>query len=102
MIRRASVLALTALMALPASAMAAEPESCSTRERVLSHLQGACKEAPVGMGRASNGGVIEMLRSSNGASFTIIITMPNGMTCMIAAGDSWEDLPKSLARGPRI
>ena len=46
------------------------------------------------MGLANNGGVIEILSSGAGKSWTIILTMPNGVTCMIAAGDSWEALPE--------
>ena len=47
---------------------------------------------PVAMGLANNGGVIEILSSPRGATWTIILTMPNGVTCMIAAGENWEFL----------
>lgn len=95
-------LAGIAVSSSPLPLSAAEPASCAARERVLSHLQQTYREEPASMGLANNGGVIEVLRSQDRASFTIIITMPNGMSCMIAAGESWEDLPKALARGPRI
>jgi hypothetical protein len=36
--------------------------------------------------------VVEILTSGPGSTFTIIVTMPNGMTCMVAAGNSWENL----------
>jgi len=29
-------------------------------------------------------------------TFTIILTRPNGLTCVMAAGENWEDLPKRL------
>jgi hypothetical protein len=54
------------------------------------------------MGLANNGGVIEVLRSPDSATFTIVITMPDGQSCMIAAGQSWETLPRRLAGGPGI
>jgi len=44
------------------------------------------------MGLANNGGVVQILSSLSGTSWTIILTMPNGVTCMIAAGENWEAL----------
>ena len=46
------------------------------------------------MGVANNGAMIEFLSSKLGKSWAIILTMPNGMTCMIAAGENWEALPE--------
>ena len=42
---------------------------------------------------ANNGGVVEVLSSKTGSSWTIIITMPNEPTCMVAAGENWEEIP---------
>ncbi len=53
-------------------------------------------EIPVAMGLASNGGVIEVLASENG-SWTLLVTMPDGTSCVLAAGESWEALPSALA-----
>lgn len=75
---------------------------CAERAEVLAHLSGAYKESPVAMGLANNGGVIEVLRSDDRKTFTILITMPDGVSCMIAAGESWENLPQQLVRGPKI
>ena len=67
---------------------------------MLSHLSTRYSETPVAMGVANNGGVIEILSSKSGKSWTIILTMPNGMTCMIAAGENWEALPELADLGP--
>jgi hypothetical protein len=40
--------------------------------------------------------VFEVLASPSG-SFTIILTQPNGLSCVMAAGENWENLPKRLA-----
>ncbi len=66
---------------------------CTNRSEVLGHLATKYSEAPVAMGLTNNGGVIEVLTSGEGSSWTIIITMPNGVSCMLAAGESWESLP---------
>ncbi len=69
---------------------------CGERRAVVQNLEQTYSEAPVSIGLASNGAVIEVLASPSG-SFTIILTRPNGLSCVMAAGESWEDLPKRLA-----
>ena len=71
--------------------------SCAKRTDVLKHLAAKYTEAPVAIGIANNGGVIEVLSSKTGSSWTIIITMPSGPTCMVAAGENWEKLPNVAA-----
>ncbi len=80
------------MLSLPVQAQQAM-SLCTDRSEVLGHLATKYSEAPVAMGLANNGGVIEVLTSGSGTSWTIIITMPNGVSCMLAAGESWERLP---------
>ncbi len=93
MFRRTLVIVATAILLTATPALAEQPQ-CTNRNVVITHLSKQYSEAPVAMGLANNGGVIEILSSGAGKSWTIILTMPNGMTCMIAAGDSWEALPE--------
>lgn len=86
--------ALFAATALPAASAGAQELACAKRGEVLKHLSAKYTEAPVAIGLANNGGVLEVLSSSSGASWTIIITMPNGPTCMVAAGENWEKIPQ--------
>lgn len=72
---------------------AAQTPLCTERSAVVSQLSSEYSERPVAMGIANNGGVLEILSSRAGQSWTIILTMPNGVTCMVAAGESWESLP---------
>jgi len=80
----------TALLALPAQAQAL----CGNRTDVLGKLANGYSENATAMGLSSNGGVVEVLTSPKGNTWTIIITMPNGVSCLIAAGESWESLPQ--------
>ena len=68
---------------------------CGERRAVVENLDQTYSEAPVSIGLASNGAVIEVLASPSG-SFTIILTQPNGLSCVMAAGENWENLPKRL------
>ena len=99
MLRTALVVALTALSGLY-SVASAQQTMCTERNRVLSQLSNQFSEAPVAMGVANNGGVLEILSSRAGKSWTIILTMPSGLTCMIAAGENWEALPTMTKLDP--
>jgi len=90
------------LTAAAAGNNAVSARSCSTRANVIKHLANKYSESPVAVGLAENGGVIEVLTSSKGGTWTIIITMPDGTSCMVAAGEAWEQLPKVAAKGPDV
>ena len=78
----------------------AQQPACTKRADVVNHLANKYSEKPVALGLADNGGVIEVLSSVTGGNWTIIITMPNGTTCMIAAGEHWEKVPQKVSLGP--
>ena len=72
---------------------------CGERTRFLEQLGKRFKEAPAALGVVDNGSVLELLTSRVG-SWTILVTAPDGTTCMVASGENWEDLPK-LTMGPK-
>ena len=51
-----------------ASAQSMTPTVCADRTQALIHLSGKYSEAPVAMGLASNGGIVEVLSSKIGDS----------------------------------
>lgn len=69
-------------------------ELCGTRAEILDHLGGKYRERPVATGMALNGGYVELLSSGAGATWTIVITKPDGTTCVVVAGEDWEALPE--------
>jgi len=89
MLRVAVAAILPVATALPA---AASPD-CASREAVVGYLEQEFAEAPVAMGLANNGGMIEVLANDERRTFSIVITMPDGETCLIAAGHGWEEVP---------
>ena len=60
--------------------------SCGRAEAVSERY----KEAPVALGLASNGDLLEVFSSDNGSTWTIIVTSPNGTSCLVAAGQDWQ------------
>lgn len=105
--RIASLLAASIATASPGLALAqTQPPAagqtvpCLERSAAIAHLGKKYSEAPVAMGLTHNGAVLEVLSSDTGDNWTIIVTMPNGTTCMIAAGQSWEKVPRTALLGP--
>ena len=92
--RRFLPLLFLPLFALPMAANAtsdtALSAACAKRADMLAQLSVKYSEEPVAIGLATNGTIVEILASGNGGSFTILYTMPNGVTCMMAAGQNWE------------
>ena len=63
------------------------------RALVVKQLREKHLEIPVGRGLATNGGIIELFSSPDGATWTLILTMPNGKSVMLGAGENWASAP---------
>lgn len=86
---------------LTAPAALAQPV-CGAHNTVSENLKEAYAEAPISMGVTTGGGIIEVFASDEG-SWTMVITQPNGVSCLIAVGQSWENLPKpEMISGAKI
>lgn len=86
----------------PSAALAAGNMACADRDTVLGDLGNKYNEAPSAVGLASNGGLIEILTSADKATWTIIVSMPDGTSCLLAAGEDWQDLQRVEPEGPRL
>ncbi len=78
----------------------AAPATCKQRDEVLQHLSGKYSEAPVALGVTNTGGLIEVLSSGEDGTWTIIVTSPSGLSCLMAAGEGWRPLEQAQAAGP--
>ena len=67
---------------------------CDDRAVMLDKLKADYAEAPVSRGLTASGTqMVEILASERG-TFSIILTKPDGESCLMAAGDSWHDTPQ--------
>lgn len=80
-----------------ASPARAETASCLPYDTVSERLSGQHNEAPSGMGLTNNGHVLQLFRSTDGATWTLVLVTPEGLACPMAAGDNWADLPRQVA-----
>jgi hypothetical protein len=90
---------LPTLLALPLLCAAVHAQSptgipCADRAMATTQLHELYGERRIGYGLAANGSVIELFAAPNG-SFTLFATLPHGVSCLIATGQSWEPPPEA-------
>ncbi len=77
----------------------AQPLMCTDRPALLKELNGKYHEQRRGLGiAAGDRGAMEMYVSEKG-TWTLVMTLTDGKSCIVAAGHSWQSLPK-VALGP--
>ena len=85
---------VTAFSMISTSAATAEQGQCNSRDNVIKLLGKKYKEAPVAAGVTSNGKLVEVLSNSSGTTWTIILTSPQGVSCLIVSGEGWRTVPR--------
>lgn len=70
--------------------------ACVKRSDLVKHLAGKYQEAPTAIGLADNGALIEVFAAADGSTWTVLVTMPNGISCMVATGQQWQSIPWHL------
>ena len=82
-----------------AAPLAAETESrparmpCHDAVEIAKQLSRKYDEAPVAFGLQTNGNLLQIYASKGTGTWTVVSTTPAGVSCIVAAGKSWENLP---------
>lgn len=103
--RRKTLIAFGALALMVLAGMlgpistATAQEAWLERAKVVKTLAGKYDEAPAEIGLASDGSVIEVFKRLDGATWTIVVTLPNGFSRVVASGEAWMAVPKKIT-GP--
>jgi hypothetical protein len=66
---------------------------CHNATEIAKQLSSKYEEAPVAFGLQSNGNLLQIYASENKNTWTVVSTTPSGLSCIVAAGKSWESLP---------
>ncbi len=66
---------------------------CSSHDKLVDMLGSTYTEAPNAFGLQTNGHLLEVFVSKKSGSWTIVSTRPDGVSCIVAAGQHWQDLP---------
>lgn len=93
-----SILAGTVIGALALNSAAAQPV-CLARAALLHQLQMDFGERLLWQGRLpppeadSEAPVLEIFVSPGGGTWTLVHSLPNGLSCFVAAGQRWAPAP---------
>lgn len=74
----------------------AQPNNCAQRDVVVAHLAEGFGETRHAIGLGANNAVVEVFASAQTGTWTITVTLPNGVTCLIASGHAFETLTEQL------
>jgi hypothetical protein len=90
MTRLLALLILPLLTATPAAAL-----QCGKRDAITITLAERYGESRRALGLAQNGVLMELYAAQSG-SWTITITRPDDITCLVAAGENFQSLAEAL------
>lgn len=85
-----------AVLLAATAAQAQQSRNCAPRDQVVERLVSGYGETRQSIGLGANNAVIEVFASDETGSWTITVTLPNGVTCLVASGQSFEHLAEAL------
>lgn len=89
-----SILAAAVVFAAAVSARPVEAQSpWAERSIIVERLAATFGEAPKALGVTSEGAVLELFTSDKGESWTLVVTLPNGFSRVVAEGEAWTAFP---------
>jgi hypothetical protein len=100
-LQRAFGAAVLALAILPVAGTPAPAQGlCMPRAEIAELLGKRYSETRTALGLADNGGLLEVFTAGNGATWTIVMTSPQGRSCVVTAGEAWQG-KRQVALGPQ-
>lgn len=101
--KRAKTISLVALalgLALTAIPAAEAQNRCGAREKIVAHLETKYGEHQRSVGIQGQGEVIEIYANAVSGTWTIILTNARGLSCLMAAGEAFQQLTPKTAETP--
>jgi hypothetical protein len=77
-------------VAVFAGTASASPVYCGPRKAMLTKLVNSLHQQPSSVALTSDGQLLEVLKSDTDLAWVILITSPEGLSCIIAEGDNWQ------------
>ncbi len=94
LIRYATTLLAVALFLVSSAAVAQVP--CGQRDKIVEWFAVKYKEAPIASGVSSTGSLNEVLSTHDGETWTLIVSSPDGDSCLIGSGQGWRAKPHEV------
>lgn len=90
MTRAALAVALLAPLAFTPDTADAQQRICAQRDQIVEQLDTRHNEDRVALGLQPDSNVLEVFASDESGTWTIIVTAPNGVSCLVAVGEAWQ------------
>jgi hypothetical protein len=84
------------LIALTSGTALAQNSNCAPRDAIVDRLASGYGETRQSMGLGANNAVVEVFASNETGTWTITVTSPGGLTCLVASGQAFEELAEAL------
>lgn len=78
----------------------AQENACASRNDVVRKLEDRFGETRTSVGIHREDAVVEVFSSAATGTWTIVITRADGMSCLLASGQRWEQFPEAVHRAP--
>ncbi len=91
-VRISVVVAFAFALSLHTAATVKAQPVCMPHDEFRVELNRNFSESPVAIAIASNGALIELYTKRDRSSWTLVMTRPAGISCVLGAGEEWSDL----------
>ena len=99
---KTTIMSAVALILLGSAATAETARNCAQRTQVVERLASSYGETRQSIGLGAKGSVVEVFASGRSGSWTITVTTPTGLTCLVASGQAFETLAEALPKAFRV
>ena len=82
--------AVVALAVIGAGASQAAARNMCMKHADLEVVLEKHKESQAAIGVASNGSLVEVYATADGSTWSIVMTNPRGISCVVAIGQDWD------------
>lgn len=88
----ASILIATGLGLVGLPVQAATGKQCAAMDAVANQLDAKYSEAPVAAGLTHDGRLLQVYATNDGETWTIVLSKPDGSSCVTMAGEGWQPM----------
>jgi hypothetical protein len=89
--KHASILAAVVIFGIIAPhATQAAASNCAKRDMIVDRLTTKFGETRQSVGLGRNNALVETFASAASGTWTILVTLPTGVSCLLASGQAWD------------
>jgi hypothetical protein len=89
-LKKSALLVAAATLAVVTGTQTAFAQKCAPREVFEDYLKNRYEERQDAIGVTPNGHLMEVFVSEQG-TWTLLMSLPNGTSCILAAGEGWQN-----------